>query len=482
MMKGSFLRPAAVGICLLLLGLPAWAGDLKADIETVLRRMANDPDSIFLLEMEGAPSIALHGEGATLRIDGLKAVPKTDRKGGLSLGAVVAEVGRREDGGLIMTLDLPRRAPLRSLSGAANLEFGFEEGRLVLEWGKDLAETDAVTFSAAKVTNYDVAGKAEMVLLGPLLRQRRGGPDGREGSFSMHLAGLENPAGGSLFAFAGWGPLEFSGHYENFPHDLYRDEARYLMLWEAARAARADAQVNFDVAAQSGALMREAQTRYVIDRFEFKTPMISTLAKGDFHFSLEASRGLYGTMTAWVSETGKADSLNPMMMTGAALLARYGEAGKTPEGEPARIFRIGLAADGTATLNEEPAPVLAASIGNFLKTMSLTMNGFAAPRPQPAVLVAGATGCGVPVYPPASLAAKETGRTNLVFIYDDSGAVKMTNITSSGYSRLDEAARLAFISCRFAKGTTEAHIPVDWKIEGGVPTATVGGGLTTITK
>jgi len=483
MTKPFPLRRMLAALAFLVVAAPAWAGDFRADIETVLRHMGDDPDAVFVFEMDGSPSIAVQGETASIRIDGLKAVPKANRTASaLTIGTVTAHIKRREDGGLAMTIDLPSRMPFHNAADKTDSEIGIEDGHMTLEWGKDLAETDAVEFSTARATVHD-AGKGDVTLRGLMFRQRRGDAGGRDGSFAMRLEGLEDPAQKTApVSFVGWGPLELSGRYENFPHDLYRDQARYMMLWEAARLSRGDTNVNLGLAAQGGALMQEAQTRYQIERIEFKTPMLSARAEGDFHFSLEASRGVFGTMTAWVSETGKADLGNPMMMAAGLLASRFGEQGKTPEGEPARVFRMALAADGSATLNGEPAPGLAAGIGNAFKTLSLTMNGFAPPRQQPVSLVAGATGCGVPVYPAASLTAKESGRTILNFFYDESGALQLTSIKSSGFSRLDEAARLAFISCRFAKGTAEAHIPVDWKIDDGRGTVAVGGGLTTVIK
>jgi protein TonB len=81
--------------------------------------------------------------------------------------------------------------------------------------------------------------------------------------------------------------------------------------------------------------------------------------------------------------------------------------------------------------------------------------------------------CDKPSYPPASLRANETGTVRLSFLIDTDGKVLDSKIErSSGYRRLDEAARAGLSLCKFRPATlngrperTWGRIEYVWKLE-----------------
>lgn len=103
-----------------------------------------------------------------------------------------------------------------------------------------------------------------------------------------------------------------------------------------------------------------------------------------------------------------------------------------------------------------------------------------APVPRPVVAapartaaVVDARNCTKPEYPPASLRAQETGIVVLQFLIGaDGNAIESKVERTSGFRRLDEAARQALALCKFKPGTEEgkpvqswARIEYQWKIE-----------------
>jgi protein TonB len=81
--------------------------------------------------------------------------------------------------------------------------------------------------------------------------------------------------------------------------------------------------------------------------------------------------------------------------------------------------------------------------------------------------------CVKPEYPPASLRAEESGTVALSFFVDVDGKVIESRIDhSSGYYRLDEAARSALARCEFRPAHVDgkpqrawAHIKYEWRLE-----------------
>jgi len=99
----------------------------------------------------------------------------------------------------------------------------------------------------------------------------------------------------------------------------------------------------------------------------------------------------------------------------------------------------------------------------------------AAPAPGPVrtAAVVDARGCSKPPYPPGSLRANETGIVSLNFLIDVDGRVLESKVQrSSGFKRLDEAARAGLGLCKFQPATVDgrpertwSRIDYEWKIE-----------------
>jgi periplasmic protein TonB len=103
----------------------------------------------------------------------------------------------------------------------------------------------------------------------------------------------------------------------------------------------------------------------------------------------------------------------------------------------------------------------------------------AAPRPAPAAVIRvppvidAARSCQPPEYPVASRRNEETGTVTLRFLIGVDGKVVESNVeSSSGYPRLDEAARRALGHCQFKAGTVDgkpeqswARLQYVWKLE-----------------
>lgn len=71
--------------------------------------------------------------------------------------------------------------------------------------------------------------------------------------------------------------------------------------------------------------------------------------------------------------------------------------------------------------------------------------------------------CSKPEYPSASRRFEETGAVVLNFLIDTDGRVVQSRIeSSSGYERLDEAARQALSLCRFKPGTADGKPEKSW--------------------
>jgi protein TonB len=118
---------------------------------------------------------------------------------------------------------------------------------------------------------------------------------------------------------------------------------------------------------------------------------------------------------------------------------------------------------------------------NTITAVSSTRPPTEAPVPRPAApagpsrtsAVVDARACSKPEYPPQSLRAQEEGLTVLQFLIGADGtAIESKVEKSSGYRRLDEAARRGLSLCKFRPGTEDgkavqswARIEYQWKIE-----------------
>ncbi len=71
--------------------------------------------------------------------------------------------------------------------------------------------------------------------------------------------------------------------------------------------------------------------------------------------------------------------------------------------------------------------------------------------------------CPPPQYPPSARRAGETGAVVLKFLIDTDGSVVESAVdASSGFERLDEAARAALSTCRFKPGTIDGRAERSW--------------------
>ena len=74
-----------------------------------------------------------------------------------------------------------------------------------------------------------------------------------------------------------------------------------------------------------------------------------------------------------------------------------------------------------------------------------------------------AKNCRKPEYPAASKRLEEEGQVLLRFMIDEGGKVIESRIeTSSGFARLDEAARMALSQCQFKPGTADGKPERSW--------------------
>jgi protein TonB len=97
----------------------------------------------------------------------------------------------------------------------------------------------------------------------------------------------------------------------------------------------------------------------------------------------------------------------------------------------------------------------------------------AAPGPARTAAVVDARGCPKPPYPAASVRAGETGIVSLNFLIDIDGRVLESKVQrSSGFKRLDEAARAGLGLCKFQPATVDgrperawSRIEYEWKLE-----------------
>ncbi|HUY01930.1 MAG TPA: TonB family protein [Rhodocyclaceae bacterium] len=161
--------------------------------------------------------------------------------------------------------------------------------------------------------------------------------------------------------------------------------------------------------------------------------------------------------------------------------ARIIEAAKPPSPDQPPPPQPRLAAPPPPTIPLPEVPVQLPSVAPQNTIAALTKTQPAAPvqptaRRAPARTVAAmvdAGNCDKPEYPPASLRDEESGVVRLAFLIDVDGRVLESKIErSTGYRRLDEAARRALAQCKFKPATVDgkpekswARIEYDWKIQ-----------------
>jgi len=87
----------------------------------------------------------------------------------------------------------------------------------------------------------------------------------------------------------------------------------------------------------------------------------------------------------------------------------------------------------------------------------------AAPPQRVAAQVDASSNCQAPRYPNAARMAGESGTVRLLFLISAMGEVEQSRVErSSGYDRLDEAAREALSLCHFTPGTVDGRPERSW--------------------
>lgn len=111
-----------------------------------------------------------------------------------------------------------------------------------------------------------------------------------------------------------------------------------------------------------------------------------------------------------------------------------------------------------------------AAPANTITAVTTTVPKAPPPPPAPrqegvrtAPVIDAARSCEKPEYPPASKRLEEEGTVVLRFLIDVDGRVLESRIDkSSGYDRLDQAARLALGKCKFKPGTVDGKPEQSW--------------------
>lgn len=113
-----------------------------------------------------------------------------------------------------------------------------------------------------------------------------------------------------------------------------------------------------------------------------------------------------------------------------------------------------------------PSPLAAPSLPPVAAPPAVAAIAPAPAVPQPVRTAAGLDKghpCTPPRYPAASRRAEETGTVELKFLIDTDGSVVESTVSaSSGFERLDEAARDALARCRFSPGTVDGRPERSW--------------------
>ena len=160
-----------------------------------------------------------------------------------------------------------------------------------------------------------------------------------------------------------------------------------------------------------------------------------------------------------------------------------------PPAPPAPVPPPQAATPVPKPVTQPPAPVLEPSPVVAVPAPAIALSAPPAPQPSPAPAVAAppvaavpapppapavpavrvaaslqATGnCQKPEYPPLSRRREEQGSVVLKFLIGTDGRVLESRVEqSSGYARLDEAARLGLSQCQFKPGTVDGKPEPSW--------------------
>ena len=178
--------------------------------------------------------------------------------------------------------------------------------------------------------------------------------------------------------------------------------------------------------------------------------------------------GLHGLLL-WAIQSGLArQTLQKSQQVVQALLLPEPPAVKPPP--PAPVPPSPKTPPPTPTPAPSPAPVVAPPTPQsvVLPSPPPAVAAPAAPAPAapPQRVSAGmrpGASCAKPSYPPASRRLEEEGTVRLRFLIGTEGQVLQAEVEkSSGFPRLDEAARAALAKCQFRPGTVDGKPEASW--------------------
>ena len=127
-----------------------------------------------------------------------------------------------------------------------------------------------------------------------------------------------------------------------------------------------------------------------------------------------------------------------------------------PAPTPAPLAPAAVPAPTAVTTPATPAPSVANS-------PPANAPSAAAPAVRVGASIAPGGSCAKPAYPPASRRLEEEGTVGLRFLIGSDGSVLQSEVVkSSGFARLDEAARQALSKCQFRAGTVDGKPEASW--------------------
>ena len=170
----------------------------------------------------------------------------------------------------------------------------------------------------------------------------------------------------------------------------------------------------------------------------------------------------------WLIQSGLArqaitltqESVEALLLTDAAPPPPPAAAPKTPPTKTPLPPVIPTTSTATPVITTPTAPAIS-------NTAPAPTQNAASPAPSPSIRTGAAiqpgASCAKPDYPSASRRLEEEGTVSLKFLIGADGRVLQAEIEkTSGFPRLDEAARNALSKCQFRPGTVDGKAEQSW--------------------
>ena len=170
----------------------------------------------------------------------------------------------------------------------------------------------------------------------------------------------------------------------------------------------------------------------------------------------------------WLIQSGLArqaitltqESVEALLLTDAAPPPPPAAAPKTPPTKTPLPPVIPTTSTATPVITTPTAPAIS-------NTAPAPTQNAASPAPSPSIRTGAAiqpgASCAKPDYPSASRRLEEEGTVSLKFLIGADGRVLQSEIEkTSGFPRLDEAARNALSKCQFRPGTVDGKAEQSW--------------------